>query len=571
MNHQLRDFDAYCDATLADWNVPGFAIGIVKSGKTVFSKGFGFRDLTRKLPFTADTMFPIASNTKLFTAVAAGMLVDEGLLDWDLPIREAVPSIRFSSDTLNNTITLRDMLAHRTGINRHDSMWFRSNFSRKEMFGRLWHMQPSDPLRQNFVYNNVMYAAVGHIIELLTGKSWESFVQERLLNPAAMTNTCFSMAEVQKGDNYAVPHTERRDSKELFKLPMYEHMIGAGPAGGLNSNLQDMGKWLAVLMGGGKHGDKQVIAPAILQATLWPSMAIPNHMLNMRGFSEVLNNTYGLGRHTAVYRGHLMAFHGGSLGGFYSQVSFLPQQNLGVVSFVIGHHCAVLADLLSYNVYERVLGLSQTPWSDRFLEILGKQKAAMTMARTKADRNIVAGTQPSHVLQSFAGSFENPLYPPVKVTHQGNRLSLAFRDFDLALSHVYYDRFDTLDDEVHGKWSVNFSSDAQGEISALTMTLDEAEAVFKRVPEPIDAAIAAKLVGTYATPSGFKCQVIQKAGGQLVLTVPGELNRPLQPYRGFEFRSAAVSNMVYRFELEADVVTGLTLVYPGAESVLTKI
>jgi CubicO group peptidase (beta-lactamase class C family) len=571
MNELLGDIDAFCDAALSDWNVPGLAVGVVKDGEMAFAKGYGFRDFTGNLPFTPNTKFPIASNTKLFTAIAAGMLVEEGLLDWDRPIRETVPSVRFSSDALNNTVSLRDMLAHRTGINRHDSMWYLSTFSRKDMFDRLRFMQASDPLRQNFVYNNVMYAAVGHIIELLTEKTWESFVQERILARVGMINTCFSTAEAYRSGDYAVPHTERRDSKELFKLPMYEHMIGAGPAGGMHSNLHDMGRWLGVLIAGGKLGDEQIVSPSILQATLAPSMAIPNHMLNVRGFTELLNSTYGLGRHTGAYRGHLMAFHGGSLGGFYSQVSYLPQQNLGVVTFVIGHHCAVLADFLTYNVYERFLGLNQTPWSERFLEIMDKYKAAMTVARSKAARNHVDGTHPSHNLDDFVGTFENALYPLLKITLQSKSLSLAFRDSDLALTHVHYDRFDTEDDEVYGKWSVNFSTDPQGEISSLTMTLDEAEAVFKRLPEPVDAAVVAKLIGAYATPSGFKCQVVQKDGGQLFLDVPGELSRPLQLYRSFEFRSPAVSNMVYRFEVESGVVTGLTLVYPGGESALKRV
>lgn len=572
----MNSIDAFCNQALVDWNVPGMGLAIVQAGQVVWSKGYGHRDHGEKLPFTPDTLFPIASNTKLFTAIAAGLLVEQGLLDWDRPIREAVPSIRFSSDALNSTVSLRDMLAHRTGINRHDSMWFRSDFSRKDMFERLRFMVPSDPLRQNFVYNNVMYAAVGHIIEQLTGQSWEAFVQGNLLNPVGMPNTCFSMPEVYRSADYAVPYTERRDSTELFKLPMYEHMLGAGPAGGLNSNLHDMSRWLITLMQGGRfdnRGDgKQIIPASVLKATLVPSMSLPNHMLNGRGFDEVLNGTYGLGRHTAVYRGHLMTYHGGSLGGFYSQVSYLPQRDIGVVSFVIGHHCAVLSDFLGYHVYERLLDLEPTPWSARFLDILGKFKVAQTEARAKANQDHVAGTQPSHPLTDYVGSFEHPLYPTLEIAKAADGgLSLAFRASVLPLVHVHYDRFDTPDDEVYGKWSVNFGTDPQGEISVLTMTLDEAEVTFKRCPEPVDPTFATAAVGTYATPSGFRCYVVQKEAGQLFLQVPGELDRPLQPYRPQEFRSPAVSNMVYRFDMEAGVITGLTLKYPGGESSLVRL
>ncbi|WP_114972160.1 serine hydrolase [Rhodoferax ferrireducens] len=568
---KLDELDDFMQKTLADWNAPGVAIGVVQDGKLIFAKGYGFRDYCAKLPFTPHTLFPIASNTKLFTAIAAGLLVEKGMLNWDRPIRETVPSIRFFSDSLNNTVTLRDMLAHRTGINRHDSMWFRSDFSRKELFDRLRYMEPSDPLRQSFVYNNVMYAAVGHAIELLTGQSWETFVQQRLLDPIGMRDTVFSMPEMYRKDEFSVPYTERRDSTELFKLPQYEHMIGAGPAGGLNSNLHDMSRWLGTLMGEGNLEGSQIIPATVLKATLEPSMAIPNHMLNGRGFKELLNSTYGMGRHTAVYRGHLMTFHGGSLGGCYSQVSYLPKEKLGVVTFVIGHHCAVLADLLTYNLYERLLDLGQTPWNERFLPIIQKNKQTTATARAKAANDHVSGTLPSHPLSDYCGTFEHPAYPQLKIAMRGNELSLAFRDSVLSLVHVHYDRFDTADDEVYGKWSVNFSIDPQGQISGLTMTLDEAEAVFKRCAEPVKASVAASLVGTYETASGFKCQVIQKNDHQLYFVEPGQIDRPLHSYRALEFRSPSAANIIFGFIMKEGTVSGMTYKTPSGEYSLSKI
>lgn len=571
MLNKLNSVDGFIDKILSDWNVPGIGIAVVHEDKMVFAKGYGYRDYGAKLPFTPQTIFPVASNTKLFTAIAAGLLVEEGLLSWDRPIREAVPSIRFSTDALNNTVTLRDMLAHRTGINRHDSMWFRSDFSRKELFDRLRHMEPSDPLRQNFVYNNVMYSAVGHAIELLTGQSWEALVQQRLLDPAGMCDTVFSMAEAYGKDDFAVPYTERRDSTELFRLPSYEHMNGAGPAGGLNSNLQDMSRWLITLLGDGMLQDRQVIPQAVLRATMAPSMAVPNYMLNMRGFKEMLNQTYGMGRHTGVYRGHLMAFHGGSLGGFYSQVSYLPNERVGVVVFVIGHHCALLSDLLTWHLYERLMDLDHTPWTGRYLPILQTLKEGRLTARSKAANQQVTGTLPSHALADYCGTFEHALYPQLKIDAHDEGLRFAFRGSVLALAHVHYDRFDTDDDEVYGKWSVNFSIDPQGQISALTLALDEAEVVFKRCVEPLDPATAAQLPGTYETMSGYKCQVVEKDEGRLYFADPGQIDRLLVLYCALDFRSPNVSNVIYRFTMKNGEVSELTLKTPSGETVLSKI
>jgi len=137
-------------------------------------------------------LFQIASNTKLFTAVAVGMLVEEGKLEWDKPVRQYVPSLQFSNNTLNNTVTIRDMLAHRTGITRHDMIWYKSDFTRKELFERLKYLEPRQPLRQTFLYNNLMYAAAGSIVEHLSHQPWEDFVRERILRPLDMHRTVFS-------------------------------------------------------------------------------------------------------------------------------------------------------------------------------------------------------------------------------------------------------------------------------------------------------------------------------------------------------------------------------------------
>jgi len=189
LDSRLKGFDEYMRKLLQDWNAPGVGVGIVVSNKVAFARGFGYRDYGKKLPFTPKTLCPIASNTKLFTTVAAGLLVKEGKLEWDKPIRDSVPAIRFFNDELNHTVTLRDMLAHRTGITRHDTIWYKSDFTRKELFDRLRYMEPKEPLRQLLLYNNMMFAAAGYIIELSSGKTWEQLVREQILAPLEMNST----------------------------------------------------------------------------------------------------------------------------------------------------------------------------------------------------------------------------------------------------------------------------------------------------------------------------------------------------------------------------------------------
>src|SRR6185436_13664402 len=495
ISQKLQGFDAFVEKTLKDWNAPGIGVGIVINDKLVFAKGYGYRDVEKKAPITSRTMFPIASNTKLFTAVAAGFLVEEGKLTWDRPIRESVPSIEFYDNALNNTVTLRDMLAHRTGITRHDSIWYKSDYSSKELFQRLKYLEPKEPPRQLFLYNNMMYAGVGYSIQLQSGKPWADYVREKILKPLDMNSTVYSIADMLKQPDYGVPFTEKRDSMELYKIPYYEDTDGLAAAGAIISNIEDMSHWLIALMNNGKYAGKQVLPAKVLQATLEPAIALPNSAGEVRGWWELLNRAYGMGRWTASYRGRLMAFHGGDLPGFHSQISYLPNERIGVIVFVIGDHIAPLYNPISYNVYERLLGMEQTPWTDRLLAIRVKNKQAGKEARSKAGAGRVMNTQPSHPLADYVGEFEHPSYGTLKIGLKDNQLQFDFHKIRFPMSHFHYDRFDTPDDEQDGKWSVNFSTNPQGDIDRATMSLDEAEASFTRRPPTVDSAVAQRLSG----------------------------------------------------------------------------
>ena len=566
----LEGFDAYMARTLKDWNAPGVGVGIVVNDKLVFAKGYGFRDYEKKLPFTPTTMSPIASNTKLFTAVGAGMLVEEGKLSWDKPVRESVPGIRFYNDQLNNTVTLRDMLAHRTGITRHDTIWYKSGFTRKQLFEKLVYLEPQEPMRQTFLYNNLMFAAVGYLIELQSGKTWEQFVKEKIFDPLQMNSTSYSIADMLKRPEFGVGFTERRDSFELYRIPYYEDISGVAPCGAIVSNIEDMSHWLIALMNQGKYDGKQVLPAEVLKATLQPAIALPNTALETRGWSEVLNAAYGMGRQTASYRGHLITMHGGDLPGFHTQVSFMPQDHIGVIVFEIGNHSQPLYNIVSYNVYERLLGMSQTPWSDRQLEIRLKNKKAGTEARTKANEGRIPDTRPSHALADYAGVYENPAYGVMNIALKDNQLHFDFHKMRFSMTQFHYDRFDTPDDEQDGKWSVNFRTNPQGDIDQAVMSLDEAEAVFVRKPDTIDAKLMSQFAGTYETPSGVKIQVARAPDGSLSLVLPGQPIVPLTQVKGLAFRTPRFSDVTLEFVVQDGQVKGLKRKDPSGELTFPK-
>ncbi len=567
---KLGNFDAWMAKVLKDWNVPGIGVGIVKGDKLVFAKGYGFRDYGQKLPYTPATLQQIASNTKLFTAIAAGLPGRGRQAD----LGQARPRVRALDQVLqrelDTTVTLRDMLAHRTGITRHDTIWYQSDDTRKQLFDKVKYLEPQEPLRQTFLYNNLMYAAAGYIIELQSGKVWEEFVRERIFKPLEMTSTVFAVADMLKQAEPGVPYTEKRDSFELYKIPYYEDIGGVAPCGAIISNIQDMSHWLIALMNDGRYNGRQVLPPAVLKATLEPAIAIPNTAAEALGYWEALNAAYGMGRETVSYRGQLLTFHGGDLPGFHSQVSFLPKDKLGVLVFVIGDHCASLYNTVSYNVYERLLGLDQTPWSERLLDRRLKSKKAGTEARAKAGADRVPNTKPSHAIADYAGEYEHPAYGVLKVELKDGALRMDFHKIRLPLAHFHYDRFETPNDETYGRTAINFQTNPQGDLDKAVVSLDEAEVTFTRKPVTLSPETLARLAGSYELPNGVKFQVILKEGGALCLAIPGDTEQELVPYKGLMFRVKLFADVTFEFLMENGKVTALRQRDPGGEYVFPR-
>jgi hypothetical protein len=301
-----------------------------------------------------------------------------------------------------------------------------------------------------------------------------------------------------------------------------------------------------------------------------PAIGLPNTLGDALGFWEILNPDYGMGRQTASYRGHLITYHGGDLPGFHSQIAFLPNEKIGVIVLVISDHSAPLYNIVSYNVFERMLGMDLTPWSERQLKMRLANKKAGTEARAKAGADRVPNTKPSHALADYVADYESPAYGIVKISQKSDALQFDFHDFHFPLSHFHYDRFDTPDDEQYGKFSVNFRTNPQGDVDNAVMSLDQAEVVFTRKPETLDPKLLEKLAGTYLTPSKVKFQVTYTPGAGLALAFPGGPPQKLIPLKGMQFRTPQFADIIYEFVLENGQVKGLKERDPSGEYLFAR-
>ena len=285
---ELSGFKTFISQQMEEWEVPGCAVAIVKDGKVIFAEGFGFRDVRKGLKVTPQTLFAIASCTKAFTATAIGILANEGKIDWDTPVQDYVSAFKLHDPWATLRVTVRDLLCHRSGLARHDAMWYGSSLTMKDIFDRIQYLEPNLDFRSAWQYSNITYSAVGCLIEQITGKTWEEFVREKIFNPLGMNSSNFSFEESKTFSDFALPYTSREN--EVKELP-FRDLTNIGPAGSINSNLVDMTQWLQFNLQKGKLGEQQILSEATLNLIHSPQIVMPGPVQ----YDELLPSCYGMG------------------------------------------------------------------------------------------------------------------------------------------------------------------------------------------------------------------------------------------------------------------------------------
>ena len=304
-------------------HVPGAALVIVKDDRVVLLKGFGLREVERKLPVTPDTLFGIGSSTKTFTALAAVISADEGKLSLEDTPRKFLPYFKLRDPEANAQVTLRDMLSHRTGLEAYGNheLSYNSYHTSEEMIRIGMQAKPTARFRAQGQYNNAMYIAVGEVIGQAQHSTWEAVVQSRIFRPLGMTASNFSSRVMQQTADFAWGYDEQGARLNTFKRD-----AGAA-AGAINSNAKEMGQWVRLLVGGGSVNGKRLVS-----AQGWQAM-LTRH-------SDVFDEPYGLGLWIVDPKkvvGQQWYAHPGTSDGFSANVMFSPEQKLGFAILANAH------------------------------------------------------------------------------------------------------------------------------------------------------------------------------------------------------------------------------------------
>lgn len=470
MAKSLNGLGEIIRAQMAAWKVPGAGVAVVAGGEVIFAEGFGVRSIETQAPVTADSVFAIGSSTKAFVTFGLGLLVEEGKLDWDQPLRHYIPEFKMRDVMATERMTARDLVSHRSGLPRHDLAWYGSSRSRWELFEAIQYLEPSKDFRSYFQYQNFMFMAAGCLIERLSGMTWEAFTQERILKPLGMTSSNFSVNDSQAMGNIALPHEER---DEVMQVVPFRNIDAVGPAGSINSNVVDMAQWMKVHLAKGEFNGARLIAEAQLAQMHRPQMVI----LDMPGLDLVLNQPefgtmdYGLGWFIQRYRGQRWVHHGGSIDGFSAFVSLLPDADTGVVVLTnLGGSLAGM--LLAVHVHDCVLDLPPIDWTARLKPGLDQLMGAAKEGEAKLREARHPDTQPSHTLEAYAGEYHHPGYGTCTTRLDDGRLRFAYNAFDVVLEHFHYDTFLGKPEGVPTSIPISFVTDMMGQVSQISAPLE---------------------------------------------------------------------------------------------------
>lgn len=458
--------DKYFDSLLKEWNIPGLAIGIVYKDQLIYSKGFGYRDLEKKLPVEPTTLFPIASNTKLFTATAACMLAEEHKLSLDKPVKNYLPSLNFYTEELNAKVTLRDMLSHRTGLPRYDGLWVSAPYTRKELIEKISYMKPQLGFREGYIYNNVMFAASGATMEAVTGMSWEDIIRQKLFRPLQMNASCFNSSEMKSNGNYSLSYFEDDSTKKVLPKQFEAQSEALGPAGTIKSNIEEMSHWMIAQLNGGRYNGANVIPVAAINQTM-----VPNTIAEKESrWPELSNSLYCMGRTIQTYKGYKITSHTGSIDGFYSNLTFIPQEHIGIFIVFNAVKAGSLRSVISLPVIDRLLSLPATPWSQRYYQGYIFDRFQEKKERDSLQALRVPGTHPSHAINAYTGIYTHPVYGDIKIELENNQLIFTFRTQRSVLYHFHYDQFVTNESKTDkADFRLSFLTNTKGDIQRISM------------------------------------------------------------------------------------------------------
>ncbi|PJJ58645.1 serine hydrolase domain-containing protein [Hymenobacter chitinivorans] len=414
--------DRYIERGMRQWQIPGLSVVVIKNGKVVVSKGYGVRAVGKSEPVDANTLFMIASNTKLFTGTALAKLEDDKKLSLNDRVDKYLPGFRLYDSVTTRLVTVRDLMGHHFGTKtfQGDFTFWDSDLSRQEIVQRMRLLKPSGQFRKDYGYCNAGFVAAGLVIPAVTGgTSWDDYVQQNFLQPLGMSNTYTGTAGFEKRANIALPYSNTFGP--LTPMP-FDHIDNIGPCGSMVSSVNDLAKWMQFQLDSGRYQGKQVMSWAALRKT-----RDPNTLLSTRKSSALPTHymTYGLGVFSADYAGSQVFWHTGGATGFVSNVCFVPEEQLGI-AILTNNDNQSFFEALRYQILDSYLGVPYTNRSAAYLPGARTGDQETYAAVAKLQKRVAQKKKLPLALDAYTGQFSHPLFGPISIAKQGKQLLVSF-------------------------------------------------------------------------------------------------------------------------------------------------
>lgn len=454
--------DAAVHKAMVDWGVPGAAVAIVRDDQVLLAEGYGVKELGKSAPVTANTLFAVGSTTKAFTTAAMAMLVDEGKMHWDDPVRKYVEFFHLSDPLADENVTLRDLICHRTGLSRNDMLWYNSPWTSEEIIRKIAFLKATKPFRSAWQYNNLMFLTAGFAVAQASGTTWEDFVRKRIFEPLGMISTDAGAAIAENAPDHASPHL-RTDGK-IGVIPWY-HLDNIQPAGAIDSNVTDLAKWVQFQLGDGTWHGKRLISARNMTEMHTPQMAMRPEDWGRNYNPETHQMSYAMAWELQDYRGLHMISHGGAIDGFRANITLLPDQKTGIV-VLSNLNQENMPESLRFTLIDIVLGLKERDWNGILLEHFGAETKRDAAETKKFLDSRVPNTMPTHELEAYRGEYVEPAYGTAMISVEDGKLAIQWSNFHQPLDHFHFDTFRVHNGRLDGV-PVQFRLSADGAVNGM--------------------------------------------------------------------------------------------------------
>jgi CubicO group peptidase (beta-lactamase class C family) len=562
-------FAAWCEEARAAWKAPGLAVALVRKDETFFVRGFGARDVEANAPVTGETLFSIGSTTKAMTAWILATLVEEGKIRWDDRVRAHLPTFALKDPFASERVAIGDLVTHRTGLPRHDLVWYGRDATREELVAAMAHLEATADLRETWQYNNLAFVAAGLLAEKVAGATWEDLVLKRIFEPLGMTRASFSAHKAEYDPNAARPYVERDGKIERTKP---RDLSAVGPAGSVVASAEDCARWIRLQLGRGTFEGRE-----LLPASAASGLHVPRTLMEGGDSPDEATTTlgYAAGWMVLLHRGERMIEHGGGIDGFTTAFAFFPDSDFGVVALANASGSG-LPNVVVRHAVDRYLKKTPRDWSAEGLAKVAAAKAAAEGATSRATKVARQDAPPSRPLAEFAGTYKNEAYGTATVVVDNGEASISIHGLKGPLVHRHFDVFrigkDPVDPTLDGVL-VQFRSDFEGEIEEFLAPLQPGAApiVFMRALDPSAATpeVLRRYEGRYRL--GASSATVALRGAFLELRIKGQPRYELVPTRERRFSLKGMEGYSIVFEVDASGrVVSLASHQPEGVFVMTR-